>query len=1083
MAYSITTYTGTGSQANWTFAFPYLEQAHVFVTVNGNPAFGAFVGPNTLQIIPTPALGTSIVIFRNSVSGEPPVNFTDGSVLLEKDLDKLTLFALYAAQESADRGGAGGSGGGGVLTMPQIIDGLQYQLTLSAFALSLAEEIGLISAPTSVVGSVAWSILQETNARNAANDAYNANVNTLSANLATATASLVTEAATRASADLALAATASTLSSTVNNNHSTVVAAVTSEAGTRASADTAIAATVTALTTTVTGNATTGAAAVVTEANTRATADTAIAASVTALTSTVTTNASTAAAAVVTESETRAAADTAIAGTVTTTQAAVTGLTTRMGTVETSAAASVTALGVVNANTTIKVQARADGKLAIAGIGLNATATGTTSQSEVILMADKLQFVTSGSGINSTPQVLLQAGLSGGVNTLVLPATRYGDQTIASSFIVDGAITARKMTITGLPSFSVWQDTGFQDPSAWSLSDFGVMPVQAVVVDGVSGGSVIRSNGGTSSAHGTIRVPVTVGRQYRLSMRVRRVGAAIGTIYLRPNPSTSKTGAYSDWSTGTIEGLTPTTSWVLYSSTWTANQPYASPMVILDYNGSAVGYHEAQDIRIEELVDSALVVIGGISADRIDTRGLSIKDLAGNVIFAAGTSLDFNTRFAGSTTGLPANGATVGATWGTNITSQPADTDVLNTHTQGNVLVVNHPAGANASYNNAAQVGAIKVRLPQAFTDTMLRFFVEVYEYATGKSFTVEVGGYTAAQGAWLNTYAKMTGSEASARVVRFGHDGTKCCVWIGEPGSTWEYPQVTVTNLRAGYNNFAESQWKAGWEVTLDTSPVSAHSITASVAKPVPGGAMSGIDQLTAANASTYIASAAIGWAQIGDLTISTNGAIKSGQNGYDSGTGYWMGMDGGVPKMSMGNSAKGFTWDGTTFAVRGNIIATTNMLGNAVTQLVAGSFAGSGRVTLGSLTNRTTTVTVGAITTSAFGDGRVMLIMGRQDRSLVSSWEFYAMSAEATLSSGPTAYTIYFYVKRNGTVIYSFGYNYGNGVGPTLFDHCTLVVDAPGAGVTATYTYEVVTSSNAATNHAHQILGGNYALLEFKK
>lgn len=55
------------------------------------------------------------------------------------------------------------------------------------------------------------------------------------------------------------------------------------------------------------------------------------------------------------------------------------------------------------------------------------------------------------------------------------------------------------------------------------------------------------------------------------------------------------------------------------------------------------------------------ITAGTIAAGRIDTRGLSIKDAAGNVILAAGNALDFNTRFSVGTTGVPANNATVGS--------------------------------------------------------------------------------------------------------------------------------------------------------------------------------------------------------------------------------------------------------------------------------------------------------------------------------------------------------------------------------------------------------------------------------------
>ena len=69
------------------------------------------------------------------------------------------------------------------------------------------------------------------------------------------------------------------------------------------------------------------------------------------------------------------------------------------------------------------------------------------------------------------------------------------------------------------------------------------------------------------------------------------------------------------------------------------------------------------------VIDGSLIVTNSITAAKINSNGLSIKDAAGNVILAAGSGLSFNSRFT-NTTGLPAENATVGATFGTNISGQ-----------------------------------------------------------------------------------------------------------------------------------------------------------------------------------------------------------------------------------------------------------------------------------------------------------------------------------------------------------------------------------------------------------------------------
>lgn len=172
------------------------------------------------------------------------------------------------------------------------------------------------------------------------------------------------------------------------------------------------------------------------------------------------------------------------------------------------------------------------------------------------------------------------------------------------------------------------------------------------------------------------------------------------------------------------------------------------------------------------------------------------------------------------------------------LAGKPGDTDLLNTHTQGGVLVVNHPAGGNAGFNGGPTTGAIKIKLPQSWTNTMMRLFVEIYEYDADKSLTLEVGGYnySGGGGAWYNVYAKMTGSSTSEKAVRFGHDGATCCIWIGEPGSVWQYPQVVVSNLRAGYSNNTSALWASGWAVSVDNTAHTGHAITGTIANPLTG-------------------------------------------------------------------------------------------------------------------------------------------------------------------------------------------------------------------------------------------------------
>jgi len=72
----------------------------------------------------------------------------------------------------------------------------------------------------------------------------------------------------------------------------------------------------------------------------------------------------------------------------------------------------------------------------------------------------------------------------------------------------------------------------------------------------------------------------------------------------------------------------------------------------------------------------------------------------------------------------------------------------------------------------------------------------------------------------------------------------------------------------------------------------------------------------------------------ETGALTIGAGGHIKSGQTAFDTGTGFWI-EGGATPKMSLGSSDNGITWDGNTFTIRGNaIIGTGNLALDSATK-----------------------------------------------------------------------------------------------------------------------------------------------------
>jgi hypothetical protein len=132
-------------------------------------------------------------------------------------------------------------------------------------------------------------------------------------------------------------------------------------------------------------------------------------------------------------------------------------------------------------------------------------------------------------------------------------------------------------------------------------------------------------------------------------------------------------------------------------------------------------------------------------------------------------------------------------------------------------LRISNPGGAAANLYNAALTGAIKIALPIAAynSSTILSFTVDICNYATGTARRIRCGGYNYNGGSWINVFATQDTAEGAALNVRFGHDGTRNCVWIGETDTVWAWANVGVTDFQAGFQQFTEANWASGWAIT----------------------------------------------------------------------------------------------------------------------------------------------------------------------------------------------------------------------------------------------------------------------------
>ena len=103
MALSFVLYTANGSTNQFDITFSYIEQSHIKVFVNNvEDTNFTFVNSSRIQTSSTPTNGQVVKIERQTPTNARLVDFSDGSVLTESDLDKSANQKFFIAQETTD---------------------------------------------------------------------------------------------------------------------------------------------------------------------------------------------------------------------------------------------------------------------------------------------------------------------------------------------------------------------------------------------------------------------------------------------------------------------------------------------------------------------------------------------------------------------------------------------------------------------------------------------------------------------------------------------------------------------------------------------------------------------------------------------------------------------------------------------------------------------------------------------------------------------------------------------------------------------------------------------------------------------
>ena len=107
MALSYVQYSGDGSTRNFAIPFPYISTNDVKVAINGTSqtGFNFLSGGGTIQLPTVPAAGSTVEVRRVTPRDTRLVDFNDGSVITESDLDLANIQVFYIVQEAVDAAG------------------------------------------------------------------------------------------------------------------------------------------------------------------------------------------------------------------------------------------------------------------------------------------------------------------------------------------------------------------------------------------------------------------------------------------------------------------------------------------------------------------------------------------------------------------------------------------------------------------------------------------------------------------------------------------------------------------------------------------------------------------------------------------------------------------------------------------------------------------------------------------------------------------------------------------------------------------------------------------------------------------
>jgi len=391
-------------------------------------------------------------------------------------------------------------------------------------------------------------------------------------------------------------------------------------------------------------------------------------------------------------------------------------------------------------------------------------------------------------------------------------------------------------------------------------------PIRAIAYNGANGGT---GDPGATGAAGAATFVVTRFANDSSAPTNAEVYAVIGR---NPVAGDIVTVSYNNYNNATVYRFV--TSWILFTTYIT---------------GSLI---------VQNTITADKMVTGLMSADNVLTRGLTVRDNSGNILLAAGTPLNYSNITASSgwlnsNITIGSNGVLSGAGGGSvslgglgagafatlnQITSGNATTYIAGAAIGTAQVGVLTAGNIGANTIDASKIAANTITAGQIASNTITATQIAANTITAGQiaANTITAGQIASNTITATNIDSRnLTLKDASGNII-FGSGATVNASSYLVPSSGWLNSNISIGSngvlSGAGGGTVTATGISA---VATDLSNAPAGILNSNVTLGTLGaGGFAYLNQITSANATTYIAGAAIGTAQVGVLTAGNIGA-----------------------------------------------------------------------------------------------------------------------------------------------------------------------------------------------------------------